>query len=382
MSAPVSAPACPLAITKALIARPSVTPTDAGAQVYLGELLQDMGFVVHHLPYGEVANLYARLGDQGPHLCFGGHTDVVPPGNLEQWRYPPFQATVDEGVLYGRGAVDLKGAIGAFVAAVHGFVSQNGPLTKGSISLLITGDEEGDAIDGTARVLEWMQARGEIPDAVLVGEPTNPSHLGQEIKIGRRGSLSGVLSVTGQQGHVAYPEKADNPLPGLVRLLSALSDTVFDQGTDFFPPTNLEITSIDTGNPSSNVIPAKAEAKFNVRFNDQWNSEQLEEKIRSVLDSTGAPYDLQCRHNSQSFGSEPGTWANTVQSAVKAATGKTAAFTATGGTSDAKYIHKYAPVVEFGLINTSAHQIDEHVAVKDIHALSEIYRQVLVHYFD
>jgi succinyl-diaminopimelate desuccinylase len=274
----------------------------------------------------------------------------------------------------------MKANITCFVAAVSAFLAEHG-APKGSISLLITGDEEAAAVDGTVRVLEWMKQNGQLADDYLVGEPSNPAALGDEIKIGRRGSLNGRLHVAGVQGHVAYPDRADNPLPALVKLLSALESRVFDAGSAHFPATNLEITSIDVGNRADNVIPASGTAKFNVRFNDRWNAETLEAEIRKCLDQCDVPYRLDCTSNAESFLTRPGVFTNLVATAVEDVTGRKPALTTGGGTSDARFVSAYGPVVEFGLLNTTIHKVDEHVAVDDLHKLTRIYTRVLELYF-
>lgn len=364
-------------IAQELIRCPSVTPEDAGAQIYLAKILTASGFECVHLKFGDVPNLFARIGKNAPHICFAGHTDVVPAGPENLWTYPPFGAVIDRGRLYGRGASDMKGSNAAFAAAAMDFVAKNKNF-NGSISLLITGDEEGPAVDGTVKVLEWMKNNGHVPDVCLVGEPTNPDHLGQEIKIGRRGSHSGLLRVRGKQGHVAYPHLADNPLPRLIKMLDALATHKFDDGAEFFPPTNLEITSIDVGNKAGNVIPASGEAKFNARFNDKWTSGTLERRIRDVLDAVKAPYELifeEC--NSESFMTKPGAWTDLVKKAVKDVTGKTPDLTTGGGTSDARFLAGCCPVVEFGGVNATIHQIDENAEIKVLEDLTKIYGRIL-----
>ncbi len=366
-----------------LIKCPSITPKDEGALVYLAEKLESLGFECHRLDFGEgaehVPNLFARLGDKSPHICYAGHTDVVPTGPLEKWTYDPFSAHIEDGVLYGRGASDMKGSVAAFVAAVSSFLENNS--LKGSISFLITGDEEGPAINGTVKVLEWMSENGHIPDVALVGEPTNPDFLGQEIKIGRRGSLNGVLTVTGKQGHVAYQHLADNPLPRLVKILDALSSHIFDEGTEFFPPTNLEITSIDVGNPAENVIASSGCAHFNIRFNDKWSYETLSAKIHEIIKSCGFDYEIELTSSAQSFITKPAAWSDIVKNAVHDITGKTPEYTTNGGTSDARFIVDYCPVVEFGGINATIHQINENASVQDLKDLSKIFERVLERYF-
>lgn len=375
----------PIALAQDLIRRPSVTPVDAGAIELLAGTLEALGFACHRLSSDErggpmIANLYARLGDQGPNLCFAGHTDVVPVGDAAAWGEDPFAGVVKDGRLYGRGAADMKGALAAMVAAIAGFLDARG-RPQGSISLLITGDEEGKALNGTRFVLDWMQENGERIDACVLGEPTNPDRLGTTIKIGRRGSLTGRLIVRGTQGHVAYPHLADNPLPRLVRLLAALDELALDSGTRHFDPSNLEIVSIDVGNHASNVIPAKGEAMFNIRFNDTYDSAELEALVRATLDAAGGGYDLSFELTGESFLTPPGPLARMVKDAVEAATGLRPGYSTTGGTSDARFIHHNCPVVEFGLVGQTMHKVDENVPVADILALTEIYRGVLERYF-
>jgi len=372
-------------LLQALIRFPTITPHDGGAQDYLASHLSKLGFVIHPLPFEglgsyPVENFFARLGSSSPHILFCGHMDVVPSGDEGAWTHPPFAGDIADGKIYGRGASDMKGNIAAFIAALSLFLKQN-PSFKGSISLLITGDEEKDSINGTARVLEWMKDHGHIPDAALVGEPTNPNAMGDEIKIGRRGSLSGTLTVDGVQGHVAYPHNADNPLPRLIGLLKALTDFKFDEGSDFFSPTNLEVTSIDVGNPAGNVIPSRGVAKFNVRFSDQWTAKTLESKIRAVLDGCNTDYTLTTTSNAQSFLTARGAWTDLVSRAVADVTGRTPAQTTHGGTSDARFIAPFCPVVECGLINKTVHQVDEHCRIEDLDICVKIYHQILKLYF-
>jgi succinyl-diaminopimelate desuccinylase len=368
----------PVTLTQALIRCKSITPADAGALAVLEAALHPMGFTCHRLPFGEgperVENLYARRGTAGPHFCFAGHTDVVPPGDLAAWRVDPFAGTVRDGKLYGRGAADMKGAIGAFVAAAAA-------PTAGSVSLLITGDEEGVARNGTRKVLGWLAEKGERIDQCLVGEPTNPQTLGDMIKIGRRGSLNAVLTVEGTQGHVAYPQDADNPIPRLLAMLRALTESPLDQGTDHFQPSNLEITSIDVANPATNVIPAKAVARFNIRFNDLHTGEKLEALIKERVARTGGRFALSFDRSGEAFLTLPGTFTQLLADAVKAETGKTPVLSTTGGTSDARFIKDHCPVIEFGLAGKTMHKVDEHVPVADIAALARIYGRVLRAYF-
>lgn len=372
-------------LTQNLIQCQSVTPKDDGAQDILASLLKDAGFECYHLPFGEgderIENLFARIGTGSPHICFAGHTDVVPTGDEKKWTHPPFSGVIEDGMLYGRGASDMKGMVAAFVSAALSYISEHGAPEVGSISFLITGDEEADAIKGTVKVLEWMKEHGHIPDFTLVGEPTNPDHLGQEIKIGRRGSLTGDLYIKGKQGHVAYQHLADNPLPRLAAVVSALSSYEFDQGNDHFAPTNLEVTTIDVGNSVDNVIPEKGYVQFNTRYNDQWNAETLEAKIREIVESVGGEYELSFWRSAESFMTAPGKWSQIVQDAVESVTGKKPALTTTGGTSDARFISQYCPVVECGGVNKTIHQIDECARVSDLEQLTLIYKDVLNRFF-
>ncbi len=370
----------PVRLAQALIRCPSVTPHDAGALKVLADVLEPLGFTCHFLPFGDVMNLFARYGTGSPHLCFCGHTDVVPPGDEKGWTHPPFGAVIENGRLYGRGAADMKGGIACFIAAVAGFLSAN-PGFSGSLSLLITGDEEGASVDGTVRVLPWMKENGHIPDVAVVGEPSNPKMLGDEIKIGRRGSFNGSLTVRGVQGHTAYPARADNSLPRLIAMAQALLSHEFDKGTKFFPPTNLQITSIDVGNSAYNVIPAGGSLKFNVRFCDLWDSRTLEQRIRSALDAVSPDYELAVHCNAESFMTKPGPFTDMAVAEIRAVTGRAPALTTGGGTSDARFVHAYCPVVEFGLINETIHRMDENAALDDLAMLTEIYARILARYF-
>lgn len=370
----------PVALTQALVRCPSVTPADVGAQDVMRDALQALGFQCHNLPFGNIKNLFARIGVQGPHLCFCGHTDVVPAGNTASWTHDPFSATIMDGRIIGRGTADMKGNIAAFVAATSQYLKTN-PDFKGSISFLITGDEEAEAINGTVKVLEWMKEHEQLADFYLVGEPSNPEKIGDEIKIGRRGSLNGVLTVKGVQGHVAYPERADNPLPKLVKLVEILSTHIFDMGTAHFSRTNLEITSIDVGNKTANIIPAQGEAHFNIRFNDTWTAETLTKKIRNLLDGTGISYELETSSNAESFVTKVGVLTDLVSTAVSEVTGHTPKLSTGGGTSDARFASLYGPVVEFGLINKTIHKVDEHVMIDDLHLVTAIYQKILERYF-
>jgi succinyl-diaminopimelate desuccinylase len=374
----------PVRLTQELIRCPSVTPDEAGALTLLQSVLEPMGFVCHRMTFSapgtpDVENLYARLGTSGPNICFAGHTDVVPPGDANRWTAAPFGGEVRGPLLYGRGAVDMKGAIACFVAAV---ARERASISGGgSISLLITSDEEGPSVNGTARVVDWLRERGEGIDACIVGEPSNPTTLGEEIKIGRRGSLNAWLTVRGKQGHVAYPQLAANPITGLVRVLEALKASPLDDGTAHFAASNLEITTIDVGNPTVNIIPAEAVARLNVRYNDRHTAATLErhlaEMSERVLASGGVAHDWRFVRSGDAFLTQPGPFVDRLVGAVAAVTGRTPALTTSGGTSDARFIKNLCPVVEFGLVNATIHQIDEHVALADLAALTDIYARFL-----
>ena len=380
----------PVALTAALVRCPSITPHEGGALTYLANVLEPAGFRCHRLPFSatetpDVDNLFARIGSGDPHLCFAGHTDVVPPGDSGLWTHPPFAGETDGGFLYGRGAVDMKGDIACFVAAALDFVADPERLGQGSISLLITGDEEGPAINGTVKVLQWMAANGQTPSDCLVGEPSNPERLGDAIKIGRRGSLAARLFVRGKQGHAAYPQLANNPLRGLVRLATALNGLKLDAGTKQFQASNLEIVAIETGNQAFNVIPAAAEIRLNVRYNDLHTAASLEALIRREADAalagSGLTLNAQFFSNAEAFLTKPGPLVQTMLAAVKAETGHIPELSTTGGTSDARFIKDYCPVIEFGLVNKTIHAVDERVEVKDLHSLTCIYRGFLERYF-
>ena len=376
----------PLDLARALIRRPSVTPTDAGALDVLQTTLEGLGFICHRLVFSEpgtadVDNLYARFGDGRPNFCFAGHTDVVPVGDAAAWRTDPFAAELIDGALWGRGASDMKAAIACFVAAAAGFLIAHGDGFGGSISLLITGDEEGPAINGTEKVLAWLEERGETIDHCLVGEPTNPGTLGEMIKNGRRGTLGGKLVVRGTQGHVAYPHLADNPIPRLLAMLGRLQARAFDDGNAHFQATNLEITTIDVGNAASNVIPAEATAAFNIRFNTSQRGDDLCDWLRRECADVGGDYDLSLRVGGEPFLTAPGDFTDLLRQAVEAETGVAPELSTTGGTSDARFIKNHCPVVEFGMVGRTMHKVDEHIAVADIETLTRIYRRVLQRYF-
>jgi len=382
----------------ALIRCPSVTPAEGGALAALQAMLVPLGFAVERPVFSEdgtpdVENLYARRSGNGPHLMFAGHTDVVPVGDEAAWTHPPFAAEVADGEMYGRGAVDMKGGIACFVAAVARHVEKHGAL-KGSVSLLITGDEEGPAVNGTVKLLEWAAARGETWDASLVGEPTNPERLGDMIKIGRRGSLSGVVTVNGRQGHAAYPHLADNPVRGLMALVDALLVPAFDNGTQDFQPTNLEVTSVDVGNPATNVIPARATATFNIRFNDTWTAESLQAEIHNRLDAAArrkkyrsgrkeaVDYELVWKDRpSHVFLTRDDRLIEALSGSVRAVTGSTPSLSTSGGTSDARFIKDYCPVVEFGLVGKTMHMVDERVTLADLETLTQIYQRFIEDWF-
>jgi succinyl-diaminopimelate desuccinylase len=379
----------PAALAAALIRRPSVTPRDEGALDIVAGHLENLGFSCHRLVFGgddgsdAIANLYARYGAGRPNLCFAGHTDVVPPGVPEKWSVDPFGADQRDGALWGRGAVDMKGAIAAFIAAAQRWLGERGPAFDGSISLLITGDEEGAGINGTKRVLEWLAARGETLDACLVGEPTSANVLGDMIKIGRRGSLTGRLAVYGIQGHTAYPHLADNAAHRIVELLHALTTAELDNGSTHFQQSTLQVSTIDIGNPTTNVIPPEARAVFNIRFNDCWSGRALEDWLRRRLDQAAddGRYTLDVTVSGESFLAESGSVSDPLTEAIRRVTGRTPELSTTGGTSDARFIHAYCPVAEFGLLSQTMHKIDERVDLADLAVLTEIYRTFLDLFF-
>ena len=365
----------PLGLAQDLIRRPSVTPEDAGALAVLEESLTALGFTCHRLRFSDVDtpdidNLYARLGTEGPNLCFAGHTDVVPTG--DGWTVDPFGAEVRDGVLYGRGAADMKGAIAAFTAAVARRLA-DAPL-PGSISFLITGDEEGPAVNGTRKVLDWLTERGETLDACIVGEPTNPRTLGDMMKIGRRGSVTGYLTAWGTQGHVAYPHLADNPLPRMVAMLSELNNLHLDDGTEWFQPSNLVITEIDIANRAHNVIPAKAKARISIRFNDRHSGASLSKQVVEIAQRHGG--SARPVISGEPFLTPPGRFSQIIADAVKAETGLDPEASTSGGTSDARFLRAVCPVIEFGLCNATMHKRDEAVVVADLDTLSRIYARV------
>jgi succinyl-diaminopimelate desuccinylase len=380
----------PVALAQALIRCQSVTPDEGGALTLLEAALKLAGFECHRLVMTapgtpDVDNLYARLGRKQPNLCFAGHTDVVPVGDAARWTHPPFGAEIHDGVLYGRGAVDMKGAIAAFVSATLRLVERHGGELPGAISFLITGDEEGPSINGTMKVLDWMRDKGEVMDACIVGEPSNPSLLGQEIKIGRRGSLNAELVVAGKQGHAAYPALAENPVPKLARLIDRLSSTPLDEGNADFEPSSLQVTVVTVPNTATNVIPNEARAKFNIRYNNLWTRLKAEAWVReqcaAAAADVGARWDVSFSGTGDVFLTKPGALVHTLAKSVEDGTGRVPALTTNGGTSDARFIQAYCPVVEFGLTNALAHHVDERVAVADLTALTAIYERFIARYF-
>jgi succinyl-diaminopimelate desuccinylase len=373
-----------LEFARDLIRRPSVTPADAGAMDTLQRALEGLGFACRRMRFGEIENLYARRGTQGPNLCFAGHTDVVPAGDEAAWTAAPFAAAVDDGLLIGRGAVDMKGAIAAFVAAVAGL---DPAAQTGSLSFLITGDEEGVAQDGTGKVVAALIAEGERIDHCVLGEPTSAARFGDQIKVGRRGSLNARITVEGRQGHVAYPHKAANPIPVLIKLLARLNDKVLDDGYPRFPASNLEITTIDVGNPTTNLIPARATAVLNIRFNPHHTTESLTAWLAGeceavVLDQgfTGQ-VSLDPRPTGNSFLTEPGAFVDVVAGAVADVTGEPPELSTTGGISDARFIRALCPVIEFGLVGATMHAVDEQVPVDQLRALQAVYARLITRYF-
>ncbi len=382
----------PIALAQALIRCPSVTPADEGALDALSAALAPLGFVNRRMPFQApgtacIDNLFAkvtgksRYSNEGRHFCFAGHSDVVPVGNRAGWSVDPFGAAIIDGRLYGRGAADMKGAIAAFAAAASRFLEKRKGEFAGAISLLITGDEEGPSVNGTKPMLEMLAAEGERFDACVVGEPTNPRRLGEMAKIGRRGSWTGHLTVKGVQGHIAYPHLADNPIHRLARMVVALTETPLDPGTAHFEPSTLQLSTIDVGNPTTNVIPAEARASFNSRFNDGFDPASLEAEVRRRLDSVGGAYDLRVECSGVSFVTPPGDLSTLLRGAVKAETGLDPELSTTGGTSDARFIKDYCPVIEFGLAGQTMHKVDENVTLAELEALSRIYERMLEAYF-
>jgi len=380
----------PVALTRALLRCPSVTPAEGGALSALEAVLGPAGFTVERVTFSEpgtpdVENLYARIGTEAPYLLFAGHTDVVPPGDAAAWRHGPFAGEIADGELYGRGAVDMKGGIACFLAATLDHLAANGGRPKGSIGFLITGDEEGPSVNGTVKVLEWAHARGERFDHCIVGEPSNPEALGDMIKIGRRGSLSAIVTVEGRQGHVAYPDRAANPIPVLLDILGRLTERPLDAGNAHFQPSNLAITSVDVGNAATNVIPQTATGRFNIRFNDEHTLDGLKAWIEGIAAAAARPGITAtvtwARGNSQSFITRPGPFVAMVSEAIAEVTGRQPELSTSGGTSDARFIKDYCPVIEFGLVGQTMHAVDERVPVADLTALTAVYRRIIDRYF-
>src|ERR1700728_3659028 len=379
----------PLAIARDLVRCRSVTPDEGGALGVLQGLLAQAGFTVHRAVFDEpgtapVDNLYARIGLAKPNLVFAGHTDVVPPGNEASWSHPPFAGEVAGDRLYGRGAVDMKGGIACFVAAALDYLDANSGKPKGSISLLITGDEESVAVNGTIKLLQWAAERGETFDHCLLGEPSNVEVLGDTIKAGRRGSLNGTLIVAGRQGHVAYPERADNPIRGLVTLIAALQAPL-DEGSELFAPSNLEFTSVDVGNPTVNLIPGEARARFNIRYNDRHSQASLLELVERRAREAAAGrvrFSLEWQpSNADVFVTKPGPFTDLAVSAISQVTGRKPKLSTSGGTSDARFIKDYCPVLEFGLVGQTMHQVNECTPVADLVTLTAVYRRIIERYF-
>jgi succinyl-diaminopimelate desuccinylase len=382
-------PADPIAIARDLLRCPSVTPAEGGALAYLEGVLAGAGFTVHRTVFAEpgtapIENLYARIGQDKPNLVFAGHTDVVPVGNEAAWTHPPFSSEIADGVLYGRGAVDMKGGIACFIAATLDHLAAHGGKPKGSISFLITGDEESIAVNGTVKLLQWAAERGEKFDHCILGEPSNVEVLGDTIKAGRRGSLNGTLIVIGRQGHVAYPDRADNPIRGLVTLIAALQAPL-DEGSEHFDPSNLEFTSVDVGNTTVNLIPGEARARFNIRFNDHHSQTALKTLIERRAKAAAAGrvhYMFEWQpSNADVFLTQPGPFTDLAASAIAEVTGRRPKLSTTGGTSDARFIKDYCPVLEFGLVGQTMHQVDERTAVADLMTLTAVYRRIIDRYF-
>ena len=378
-----------LQLAKELIRFPSITPVDAGVMRFLEKKLKRLGFKTKILEFKEkgfqpVKNLYAKLGSKSPNFMFAGHVDIVPPGNIKDWTVSPFKPSIKKGYLIGRGANDMKSSIAAFVSAVSAFLSRNKKFI-GSVSLLITGDEEGDAVNGTKKVVEYLKKRKEKINFCLVGEPTNPNKLGEMIKIGRRGSLTGKLTILGLQGHVAYPHRANNPATIIVKILKKLKDIKFDKGSKDFQPTNLEITKINIDNSADNVIPAKAEATFNIRFNNKHSSKSLKKKLNKFLikinKQNKSNFKIDYIVSGEAFLTKPNETTYMIQNIIKKVTKIKPKLSTTGGTSDLRFIRKISPGLEFGLVGKTMHKVDEAVSLKDLKNLKKIYENILVDYF-
>ncbi|WP_027285093.1 succinyl-diaminopimelate desuccinylase [Rubritepida flocculans] len=374
------APTDPIPLAQALIRCPSVTPADHGALDVVQRFLESLGFACERLVFGpeewRVDNLWARRGSGSPHFMYCGHTDVVPPGDPSQWTDDPFAGVVREGWLYGRGANDMKGGVAAFLAGLKDYLAAH-PDHPGSISLLITGDEEARSVDGVARVMPWLAERGLLPDMALVGEPSSFARVGDVIRIGRRGSLTARIAVHGKQGHSALPQKADNPVHRLMAALAPLIAAPLDQGTEFFPPSTLQVTGFDVGNRAANVIPATARAMLNIRFNDLHTRESLTERLHAALRAAGCRYDIEIESNAAPFLTEPGPFVEALIRAIRRTTGEEPELNAGGGTSDARFIRAYCPVAEFGDVGATGHQVDERASVENLRTLAGVYRAIL-----
>ena len=375
----------PIELTKTLINCRSVTPENDGAIEQVSHWLEEIGFKSEILNFEEegtasIKNLWSKMGSKGPTICFAGHTDVVPTGNIDEWSSDPFDANEVNDKIIGRGAADMKGSIASFISATNRFVKEY-PDFPGSIGFIITGDEEGCAINGTKKILTWMKSNNISFDDCLVGEPTNPNSLGEMIKIGRRGSVNGVITVKGVQGHVAYPHLADNPIPKLIKILENLINQKLDDGTEHFQPSNIEITSIDIGNTATNVIPKEASANFNIRYNDIFDREKIEEEVHNRIRSLNYDYSIKFEHSGDSFLTSPGKLTKNLSKIIEDQTGNAPELSPSGGTSDARFIKDYGNVVEFGLIGATMHKVDESASIKDIKNLTEIYYQLLKKYF-
>ena len=376
-------PSYAIQLAQDLIRCPSVTPAEGGALDLMQDELCKLGFDCIRLPFGRgvarIDNLFARRGTIGPHFAFAGHTDVVPTGDLEKWQHDPFSGVLHDGKLFGRGAADMKGGVAAFVAAIAEFIRHT--PDAGSISLIITGDEEADADFGTVKIVEWMEQNQHVPDICVVGEPTNPNQIGDVMKNGRRGSLSCHLQIDGKQGHVAYPHLADNPITRLLAMLEPVNGTKLDGGNDYFDPSTANVTSIDTNNAAGNVIPGMVTAKFNIRFNTNHKSADLIGWLEEHFERVGGPWHATWRTSAEPFVTPVGALTDLMQGAVETVTGQKPVLSTSGGTSDARFITTICPVVEFGLVGKTMHQIDEHVHVADIEQLTKIYHEMLVQFF-
>lgn len=372
-----------VALTAKLVGFPSVTPKDEGALPYIADELKKLGFQCDLMAFGDgdeqVLNLVAQIGGDGPHLAFAGHTDVVPAGARDKWRSDPFEANIEDDMIIGRGVADMKGAIAAFIVALGRFLEKN----DGRITMVITGDEEGKAVNGTIKQVAWLKERNIIPDLCLIGEPTNPDHMGEMIKVGRRGSFNGIITVKGKQGHVAYPDRTDNPVPKLLKILNMLSQWQLDEGTEHFQASRLEVTSIDVGNKITNVIPAKAEARFNIRFNDLHDENSLRTQLQEKIMATGFSDQVEAEFHCSgaSFVMQDTTHAELLQDVVEEITSKRPVLSTTGGTSDGRFLKDLCPVMEFGVVGATMHQVDERVRMSDLDQLADIYLAFMQRFF-